>query len=142
MDRLLEFATNHPLLVSAAVFIAIVTIANEVRLATRRGIDLSPQDAVVLINQGATVIDVRDFERYRGGHIINAKHIPMDDLQDQAGKKLASFKDKPVVVYDDNGTLGARAVNVLRGLNFSNAVSLKGGIGAWLRENFPVESGK
>jgi rhodanese-related sulfurtransferase len=142
MDRLLEFAINHPLLVSGAVLLAIVTLANEVRLATRRGIDLSPQDAVALMNRGAAVIDIRDFERFKGGHIINAKHVPMDDLKDQATKKLASFKDKAVVVYDDNGTLGARAVNVLRSLDFQNAVSLKGGIGAWVRENFPVEKGK
>ena len=46
------------------------------------------------------------------------------------------------MVYDDNGLASARAVNVLRGLAFEKVVNLKGGIGAWARENFPLETGK
>ncbi|MFK7885777.1 MAG: rhodanese-like domain-containing protein [Gammaproteobacteria bacterium] len=142
MDRLLEFASNHPILVSGAVFLTILTLANEIRTATRRGVDLSPQDAVGLINGGATVIDVRSFDRFSAGHIINAKNIPLDELGDAAVKKLAALKDKPVILYDDNGLTGGRAVNVLRGLEFANVANIKGGITAWARENFPLESGK
>lgn len=142
MDRLLEFASNHPILISSAVFLTILTLANEVRTATRRGVDLTPQDAVGLINGGATVIDVRSIERFKAGHIINAKSIPLEDLKEQALKKLGDFKDKPVVLYDDNGLTGGRAVNVLRGLEFSQVTNIKGGITAWARENFPLEAGK
>jgi len=142
MDRLLEFASNHPILLSGAVFLTILTIANEVRTATRRGVDLSPQDAVGLINGGATVIDVRSFERFAAGHIINAKNIPLDELDDAAMKKLGTQKDKPVILYDDNGLTGGRAVNLLRGLEFANVANIKGGITAWARDNFPLESGK
>ncbi len=142
MDRLLEFATNHPILISSAVFLTIVTLANEIRMATRRGVDLSPQDAVGLINAGATVIDVRNIESFKSGHIMNAQHIPLDELQDKAPKKLAASKNKPIIIYDDNGMKGARAVNVLRALEFANVTNIKGGVGAWARENFPLEAGK
>ncbi|MEM6638466.1 MAG: rhodanese-like domain-containing protein [Pseudomonadota bacterium] len=142
MDRLLEFAANHPILVSSAVFLTIVTLGNEVRMASRRNIDLDPQSAVRLINAGATVIDVRSFERYQSGHIINARHIPMDELADQAPRKLGALKDQPVVVYDENGAASASAVGILRGLAFAQVVNLKGGLVAWMRDNFPIEKGK
>ena len=142
MDRALEFAANHPILISTAVFLTILTLANEVRMLARRGVDLGPQEAIRLINAGATVIDVRSFERYQSGHIIGARHIPLDELADKAPKKLAALKSKPVVVYDDNGMMSNRAVNQLRGLQFENVVNLKGGVLAWARENFPLEKGK
>ena len=142
MDRALEFAANHPILISTAVFLTILTLANEIRMVTRRGVDLGPNEAVRLINGGATVVDIRSFERYQGGHIINARHIPLDEIADKAPKKLAALKSKPVVVYDDNGMASNRAVALLRGLGFEQVVNLKGGIGAWARENFPLEKGK
>lgn len=142
MDRLLEFAVNHPILVSGAVFLTILTLANEIRLATRRGVDLSPHEAVLLINNGATVLDVRSVESFRGGHIINSRNIPMDELADAAPKKLGAQKSSTVVVYDDNGMTSGRAVRLLQSLAFEHVVNLKGGIAAWARENFPLESGK
>ncbi|MFK8014533.1 MAG: rhodanese-like domain-containing protein [Gammaproteobacteria bacterium] len=142
MDRLLEFATNHPILISSAVFLTILTLANEFRTVSRRGVDLSPQDAIALINSGATVVDVRGIDHYKNGHIINARHIPMDELADKADNKLGGNKEAPVVIYDENGSQGARAVNVLRAQQFTNVVNIKGGVGAWARENFPLEAGK
>lgn len=142
MDRFIEFAANHPFLVSVAVFLTLLTLANEVRVATRRGVDLPPKDAVTLINQGAAVIDLRSFERFKSGHILGARHVPMEDLGDAAAKKLKALKDKPVIVYDDNGLKSARAVTMLRSLDFQRVANLKGGLGAWLRENYPLETRK
>ena len=53
MDRALEFAANHPILISTAVFLTILTLANEIRMVSRRGVDLGPNEAVRLINGGA-----------------------------------------------------------------------------------------
>lgn len=142
MDRIIEFAGNHPILVGGAVFLTILALVNEARVVTRRNVDLAPRDAVSLINQGATVIDVRGFESYKGGHILNAKHIPMDELGTAAPKKLKGMQDKPVIVYDDNGLKSSRAVALLRALDFKQVVNLKGGVAAWARENYPLETRK
>ena len=139
MDKLLEFASNHPYMVSGAVFLTAFAIYNEIRQAARRGIDLAPGAAIGLINKGATVIDLRGFERFKSGHIINAKHVPMDELGEAASGKLKSLKDKTIIVYDDTGITGAKAANLLRRLDFPNAINLRGGLGAWERENLPLE---
>lgn len=142
MDAIIEFAGNHPFLAGGAVFMTILALANEARTATRRGVDLPPREAVTLINQGAAVIDVRGFESFKGGHIVNAKHIPMDELGDAAASKLKGLKDKAVIVYDDNGLKSGKAVTMLRALDFTQVTNLKGGLGAWARENYPLETRK
>jgi len=139
MDELLIFAGKHPYMVGGAVLLTVFAIFNEVRQAARRGIDLGPGAAIGLINKGAAVIDLRGFERYKSGHIINARHIPMEELGEAASGKLKSAKDGPVIVYDDTGLGGARAASMLRKLDFANAINLRGGIAAWERENFPLE---
>ena len=139
MESFLAFSADHPFMVSSAVLLTLVALYNEFRLAARRGVDLAPGAAISLINAGAAVIDLRTFERYRAGHIINAKHVPAEDLGEAASGKLKSLQDSTVIVYDDTGIGGARAASLLRRLNFANAVNLRGGIAAWERENLPLE---
>jgi rhodanese-related sulfurtransferase len=43
-----------------------------------------------------TVIDVRGEDAFRAGHLVDARHIPIDDL----AQRLAEIpKDRPVVTY-------------------------------------------
>jgi len=139
MDKLLEFAGNHPYMVPAAVLLTAFALYNEVRQASRRGIDLAPGAAIDLINKGAAVIDLRSFERYKSGHIINAKHVPMDELSEAAAGKLKSLRETVVIVCCETGISGAKAVSLLRKLDFANAINLRGGIAAWERDNLPLE---
>lgn len=125
-----------------AVVLTILVVANELRLLSRRGIDLSPAEAVQLINQGAMIIDVRSIERFRTGHIVNAKNIPFEDLAGAVDSKLEKHKDKPVLTYDDAGFIGAKAATLLRNLAFTKAANLRGGLVAWQRENLPLDKTK
>ena len=141
MSQIIEFASNHPFLVSLAFGLTILMIVNEIRLIGRKGLDLSPAETVALMNNGARVVDVRSVELFRKGHILNAIHIAFDELEDKAAKVLKPHKNKVIVVYDEHGTQGVKAGAILRGLNFK-AASLKGGLTAWSRENLPLEHGK
>ena len=142
MEVFLEFAGRHPVLVWGAVFLTGITIANEIRLVARRGFNLDPTGAVALINDGAAVIDTRSVDRFRAGHIVNARNIPQDELGDAADKKLKGLKGDPLIVCCDNGISSGRAVTLLRSLGFDKAVSLQGGLAAWQRENLPLVKGK
>jgi rhodanese-related sulfurtransferase len=141
MDRLLEFAGNHPLLITMAIMLTVLVIVNELRLMSRRGIDLTPAEAVQFINDGAMIIDVRSIERFRTGHIVNARNIPFDELAGAVAGKLKGHEDKPVITYDDAGFIGAKAASLLRKLAFAKAANLRGGLVAWQRDNLPLETG-
>ncbi len=141
MQQIIEFSGNHPYLIASAVVITMVLLANELRLFSRKGIDVSPSETVALMNNGAKVVDIRSAERFHAGHIMGAAHIAYDELEAKIEKALKAHKDKFIIVYDENGTLGARASTLLRGLEYK-AVNLKGGVAAWISDSMPLEKGK
>ncbi len=137
MNEIIEFAANHPYLVGAAVMLAVLILYNEVRLASRGFSEITPGDAVKLINVDATVLDVRTAESFAGGHIIGARSTPADGI-DPTAKDIAKLKDKPVLTYCDTGVAGARAAAALRKADFSRVFNLAGGLEAWKKEHYPV----
>ncbi len=140
MAQLFEFAGNHPFLVGSLVLIIVLVIVNEIRLKAG-GPELAPGDAVRLINDGATVLDVRSATQYANGHIVGARNLPLNEL----GGKLDSVskkKDRPVLVYCELGNQSAKAAATLRQAGFAQVLNLKGGLMAWQRENLPLATGK
>jgi rhodanese-related sulfurtransferase len=139
MQQLIEFAGNHPYLVGALVLLAILVIVNEIRLRAA-GTQATPAEAVRLINDGATVIDVRGAGPYAAGHIAGARNVPLSELDSQL-ESLGKRKDRPVLVYCEMGGQSGKASAALRRAAFGQVFSLKGGLVAWQRDNLPVETG-
>ena len=137
MDRLIEYISNHPLLVGAAVLAAIVVFINESRMRGSAFAAISSQDLIRLMNQGALVLDIRKPDEFALGHVNGAKHLPSDQIL-TAGDSFKRFKDKPVVVYCDSGSLAAAAVRQLNQQGFNKAFALRGGFSGWRAENLPV----
>jgi rhodanese-related sulfurtransferase len=137
MDRLIEFAGNHPYLVSAAVLAAVAVFVFEMRARNNNFAGISPQDVIRLQNQGALVLDIRSQDKYAAGHINGARQMASDQIL-KAAETLKKHKEKPVVVYDDTGSLGASAARQLAAQGFTKAFSLRGGLGAWRAENLPL----
>jgi thiosulfate/3-mercaptopyruvate sulfurtransferase len=140
MSRFVEYTTNHPFLVAAAAILAVLTIVFEFRQRARGSAAIGPQDAVRLVNSGAAVVDLRDAAAYEAGHIIDARSIPAAQIGEKA-ETLKKFKEKPVVLYCDNGFASASAVKALRAQGFTKVVALRGGLQGWLQENLPVVKG-
>jgi len=137
MDRLLEYVSNHPLLAGAAVLAAIVVIINESRTRGSAFAAISSQDLIRLMNQGALVLDIRKPDEFAQGHVNGAKHLPSDQIL-TASETFKRFKDKPVVVYCDSGSLASAAVRQLNQQGFSKAFTLRGGFSGWRAENLPI----
>ncbi len=137
MAQLLAFATNHPLLVGLAIAAAVAVLVYELRLKSQNTGAVTPQDAVRLMNQGATVIDVRGADAFAAGHVRGARHIPMEKIGD-AGEALKRFKEKPVIVCCDRGISASAAIRQLAGQGFTKAFNLRGGLNAWRSENLPL----
>jgi hypothetical protein len=64
MDRFLEFAGNHTLLVFALVTSFLLVIFTELRRKATGMLAVGPTDAVKLINNDAVVLDMRSSESF------------------------------------------------------------------------------
>jgi rhodanese-related sulfurtransferase len=137
MDRLLAYLAHHALLGSTTLAIGLALAVYELRERAHAQGAVSPQDAVRLMNQGATLLDVRDAGAYAAGHIRGARHLPPDQLA-SAGEALKRFREKPVIVYCERGVSAAGAVRELARQGFTRVVNLRGGLAAWRGEQLPL----
>ena len=97
----------------------------------------SPTEAVRLMNQGAVLVDVRSQAEFDSGHILDARHVPQDQVA-QAAETLKRFKDKVVIMCCESGMRSSAAARVLQAQGFTNVVNLRGGVQAWRAENLPL----
>lgn len=141
MDKLLVFVTTNPLLVTATVLTLVALVAFELRLRGRAGLELSIPEAVRMINNGATVVDVREPARYAAGHIVDAISLPSAELC--KGEETGKIKKKRgILVVCEAGNESLQCTRRLRALGFEAAFSLGGGVAAWQRENQPLVASK
>jgi rhodanese-related sulfurtransferase len=97
---------------------------------------ISPTDARRLLNEGATLVDIRERDEHARERIPGAKHLPLSNL-DEAD--LALREGKPVIFHCRSGArtlahaprLGAKAAAC-------DAFVLEGGLDAWKRAGLPV----
>jgi len=131
---------NHPWLAAGAILAALLVAAYEIRVRQRNFAAVSPQDAIRLMNQGALVLDIRKPDEFASGHINGAKHLPSDQIL-TAGESMKKYKEKPLLVYCESGSLGGSAVRQLAEQGFTKAFTLRGGLSAWRAESLPVSKG-
>ena len=137
MEIYLEFAANHPVLVTALLFSFFMLIFSELRRKAQGITNVDPQAAVELINNEAIVIDLRSAESFARGHIVNARNIPLSDL-DANREKIRDLGPKPILAVCDAGISSNRAVDTLRKAGFDSVYGLKGGITGWTQANLPL----
>ena len=140
MDRYLEFASEHTLLVLALMISFFVLVFSEIRRKAGALVSVDPTEAVRLINNDAMVIDLRSAEAFSHGHIVNARNIPLDEF-DPTQDKVKKLMNKPVVTVCDSGVSSNKIVDTLRKSGFENAYGLKGGMSAWNQAGLPVVTG-
>jgi hydroxyacylglutathione hydrolase len=88
-----------------------------------------------LAHGGVTLVDVRNLNEWRAGHIDGARHIPLGYL----GGRLDELpRTKPIVLQCASGARSAIAASVLRARGLEQIVNLIGGIGEWRRAGLPT----
>ncbi|HJS91046.1 MAG TPA: rhodanese-like domain-containing protein [Steroidobacteraceae bacterium] len=140
MDLLARYIHLNPLLVAATVAVLALVIVIEIRARAESFAAISPQDAIRLMNRGAVVIDLRPAEQYAAGHLAGARRMDGEQIL-QAGDTLKKFKQKPLIVCDESGSLGGSAARRLKAQGFTQAFNLRGGLAAWRSDNLPLEKG-
>lgn len=138
MSRLLEFSHHHPYLIGAALLIVGLFLADTLWRQLRKFKEVSPAEAVLLINKGAAVIDLRAAKDFDAGHIIGARNIPAAEFGERL-TELEKFREQPLLVYCQSGqTSQGRAATLIKA-GFQQVFSLKGGVNAWQSESLPLE---
>jgi rhodanese-related sulfurtransferase len=137
MDRLVEFATNHPWLVAGVIAAWAAVMFYELRLKSRGVLQVSTADAVRLINKGAIVVDVRKPEEFEAGHIVNARNVGLDKIE-RGEDAINKQKNKVLLTVCANGSVAGRAAALLRKAGYEAVFSLKGGVQGWRADNLPL----
>ena len=83
------------------------------------------------------VIDVRDPDEYRDGHIEAATNISRGFLEFRIGGTVNDPKT-PVVLYCQTGLRSVLAAKQLKELGYEHVINLQGGYAKWAQSGLPV----
>jgi len=103
------------------------------------GATINTLEATQLINrQDALVVDVRSEDEFQRGHILNARNIPVAQIEKRLGD-IARHKVKPIILTCESGSRCGPPASLLRREGFSQVFVLSGGNAAWQQAGLPVE---
>jgi len=138
MQQLAEFATNHAMLAGGFVVVLCVLVWSEITRKAQGIKELSTALAVVWMNDAAAVIvDVSTANDFNKGHIVNARNIPMSRITDPDAEIL-KMKNSKVLLVCKTGQTALLAAAKLKKNGIENVAVLKGGMGQWTADQYPV----
>ncbi|TDF85006.1 rhodanese-like domain-containing protein [Pseudomonas sp. H9] len=133
--HLIEFATNHYLLVGTFVVLLVLLIVTEAR---KGGRSLSTGELTALVNsEKGLVIDIRSTKDYAAGHIVGALNIPQDKFAARIGELEKHKANKTLIVVDAMGQHAGTTARELLKAGFT-AAKLSGGVSSWKADNLPL----
>jgi len=138
MQEYIDFARNNFLIVAGFIGVLGFIIKTELSRLTRKYKQVNVNQAVLILNNdNASVVDVREDKEIQGGVIKGAQHIKLADLPSKLGG-IAKDKTQPVLVYCRSGSRSGHACNILTKAGYEDVSNLAGGIMAWEAANLPI----
>ena len=139
MDQLGQFIINHWQLWLLFLGVLFLTFLNELLTQKKKAKELSPQAAVDLINnEQAVVMDLRDKELFKKGHIIDSVNVKEEDFEQ---KKMEKYKNKTVILVCARGIQAPALAAKIQTQGYQPLI-LGGGIAAWQNADLPLVKGK
>lgn len=93
---------------------------------------ISPEDAKTLVDQGASLIDIRDADERARGYVPGSQHSPLQNLANLEGTSA------PVIFHCATGLRTGQNAARLRQVTPDEAYILQGGLNAWKKAGLPV----
>lgn len=138
MEKLIEFAGNHIFLVSLFAAITAMLIWNLFGSAVSGVKQLTPMEVTRLMNrENAILLDVRNANDYKKGHVINSISVPDTELAERK-EGLEKHKKKVVIAYCEHGNISSKTARSLKADGFEQVYTMKGGVMAWRNANLPL----
>jgi rhodanese-related sulfurtransferase len=133
-DALVFLSSNYPYLFLIGLGYFFTQQTSPI-IGLLRGLRFEDSDTVVLlVNQGAKVLDIRDESAYAKEHIKGAQPFPL------TGKRPKKALDETTVLYNDHGQLSYQEVTQIKAIGYTNLVILSGGIQAWKQAGYPLKT--
>ena len=116
------------------------SFADLVAQAKARIQEISPQELHQRLGK-VQIIDVREPEEYKAGHLPGAINIPRELLQSKVdGIPAVSDRAAAIVLQCQGGGRSALATVAMQELGYKDVVNLAGGLNAWKAAGLPVEN--
>lgn len=134
MDRVFEFMGNHPMLVSSFIALLIAFVVTESQRGGRR---ISGNELSRLVNlQDARVIDIRNVQEFREGHITGSMNVPYSQVSEKAAELVKL--GKPLIVVCALGQVASTAAKTLKLAGATDISFLGDGISGWRQQGLPL----
>ena len=83
------------------------------------------------------VVDVREYDEFRGGHIPEAVNMPLGEMSDYAAH-LPEDRETPILVVCETGNRSLSGALFLTSLGYRDVRSINGGTTGWREKGFAV----
>ncbi|MEA2152161.1 MAG: sulfur-carrier protein adenylyltransferase/sulfurtransferase, partial [Solirubrobacteraceae bacterium] len=101
--------------------------------------EVDPAEVAELIDEGVTVVDVREAEEYGAGHLPGAKHVPRSYLETRI-EGVVPDRSSQVILYCASGNRSAYGARTLEeDLGYEHVRSMTGGITLWKDRGYEVQ---
>jgi sulfur-carrier protein adenylyltransferase/sulfurtransferase len=101
--------------------------------------EVDPAEVAELIDEGVTVVDVREAEEYAAGHLPGAKHVPRSYLESRI-EGVVPDRSTQVILYCASGNRSAYGARTLKDeLGYEHVRSMTGGITLWKDRGYEVQ---
>lgn len=140
MSNLMHFFAENMWMCIGFLVVLNIYIFFELQQSKYKRFMLSTQDAVKMVNRDKGIfLDIRGEKAYREGHILEAQHTTIENLQSST-KFLKRHQKNPIVIYANGNEGCSTALEVLRKEGFERIFILRGGMIQWRKDNYPVET--
>ena len=103
--------------------------------------EVAPEEVKKMIEakDNLILIDVRESEEYRNGHLPGAISIPRGFLEMRIEEAITD-RSAPLALYCAGGIRSLFSTETLKNMGYTSVVSMSSGFNGWTRKDFPTET--
>ena len=133
------FIYNNIVLFSAFVILGLLIINHEIKSHFSPTKNINCDDLINAMNNSKTLlIDMRNAEEFKAGHIVGAKNYSLDDLANLD----VSVADDAIITYANDEKAAIQAADLIVKQGAKEVFYLEGGLSSWIDNNMPLSGGK
>jgi len=136
---LTAFIYNNIVLFSAFIILGLLIINHEIKSHFSPTKNINCDDLINAMNNSkALLIDMRNAEEFKAGHIVGAKNYSLDDLANLD----VSAADDAIITYANDEKAAIQAADLILKQGAKEVFYLEGGLSSWIDNNMPLSGGK
>ena len=133
------FIYNNIVLFSAFIILGLLIINHEIKSHFSPTKNINCDDLINAMNNSNTIlIDMRNAEEFKAGHIVGAKNYSLDDLANLD----VSVADDAIITYANDEKAAIQAADLILKQGAKEVFYLEGGLSSWIDNNMPLSGGK